>query len=99
MLSQCCYRCLQILHYLIQVNKSIVIQSLEYKNENENETNNNPKNNDLNFVGLIVRILTGVERNTIWFPVLLRASEIFQVNFSKYLSIYYSNIYFFLFLY
>lgn len=79
LLSQCCFRCLQILHYLIQANKSIVIESLENKSTNEKIENDNNVEIHLNLVVIIVRILVGVERNMIWFPVLLRASEIFQV--------------------
>lgn len=94
-LSQCCYRCLQILHYLLQVNKTVVIEALDI---NKSDDINNNNEICISLVVIIVRILAGVERNMIWFPVLLRASEIFQViNFYFkiiYLFIYYLIIYY-----
>jgi hypothetical protein len=80
--AQCCDKCLRILQCILQVNKQAVLEatttraavSVEEQPEAEPEPDL-----PVTMVAAIVRILAGAERNLNWFPVLLRASDIFQV--------------------
>jgi hypothetical protein len=73
--TQCCDKCLRILHCMIQVSKLSVIEAGRDTDAPEEEEVIVP----VGLVVAIVRILAGVERTLNWFPVLLRAADIFQV--------------------
>lgn len=71
-IAQCCDKCLRIIHYIFQVDVNSLLDACDTRKVDEVDV-------PVSLVVAIVRILAGVERNLNWFPVLLRASDIFQV--------------------